>query len=140
MAGFAATISSSSSLAPCCDRASTYALDIATVSLNIPPCAAVTTIMPALGGPSSTAFHSSGEKAAFVVISRSWLRRRGDPRRLPRRARVEEHSGMILTNAARPGPPCHRTELRCDTERAGGIRHTGQLGLPRRRKGAPDVC
>ena len=29
--------------------------------------------------------------------------------------RVEEHSGMILTNAVRPGPPCHHTEPRCDT-------------------------
>src|SRR5260221_9789724 len=34
----------------------------------IPPWAAVATIMPALGGPSSTTFHCSGEKAAFVVI------------------------------------------------------------------------
>src|SRR5712692_8384034 len=34
----------------------------------IPPWAAVATIMPALGGPSSTTSHCSGEKAAFVVI------------------------------------------------------------------------
>jgi hypothetical protein len=33
----------------------------------------VTTIMPALGGPSSTTFHSSGEKAAFAVIRNSFL-------------------------------------------------------------------
>src|SRR5580692_12972957 len=39
----------------------------------IPPRAAVTTIMPALGGPSSTTFHSSGEKAAFAVIRNSFL-------------------------------------------------------------------
>src|SRR5260370_20320751 len=38
----------------------------------IPPRAAVTTIMPALGGPSSTTFHSSGEKAAFAVIRSSF--------------------------------------------------------------------
>src|SRR5260221_12310862 len=34
----------------------------------IPPWAAVATIMPALGGPSSTTSHCSGEKAAFVVL------------------------------------------------------------------------
>jgi hypothetical protein len=28
----------------------------------------VTTIVPAVGGPSRTVFHSSGEKAAFVVM------------------------------------------------------------------------
>src|SRR5208282_1610429 len=44
---------------------------MATVSRNMPPRAAVTTIMPAVGGPSSTTFHSSGEKAAFVVMPRS---------------------------------------------------------------------
>jgi hypothetical protein len=52
------------------------------------------------------------------------------------RAGVEEHSGMILTNAARPGPPCHRTELRCDTGMAGETRHTGQLGLPPPKEGS----
>src|SRR4029077_6148602 len=116
----AETISSSSSLAPCWERASTYALDIATVSLNIPPCAAVTTIMPALGGPSSTTFHALGQRAPFVVISRSWLRCHGASHPLPRRAGVDEHSSTILTNAAGPGPPCHRIELRCDTGMSGG--------------------
>ena len=41
-----------------------------------PPRCAVITIMPALGGPSSTSFHSSGVKSAFAVISSSaprWL-------------------------------------------------------------------
>jgi hypothetical protein len=32
----------------------------------------VTTIIPALGGPSSTTFHSSGEKADFEVIRGSF--------------------------------------------------------------------
>jgi hypothetical protein len=32
----------------------------------------VTTIIPALGGPSSTTFHSSGEKAALDVIRGSF--------------------------------------------------------------------
>src|SRR5215475_7022712 len=136
MAGFAATISSSSSLAPCCDRASTYALDIATVSLNIPPRAAVTTIRPALGGPSSTTFHSSGEKAAFVVISRSRPRRHGDPRSLPAApGRVEEHGGTILTNAAGRGRP--GTAPSCAaTLGLAGTRHTGQLGLPPPKEGS----
>src|SRR5215467_206765 len=43
------------------------------VSRNVPPCAAVTTIIPAVGGPSRTTFHSSGEKAAFVVMPRSYV-------------------------------------------------------------------
>src|SRR6185437_12000398 len=47
---------------------SAYALDIANVSRHIPPRAAVTTIMPAVGGPSSTVRHSSGVKASRVVI------------------------------------------------------------------------
>src|SRR5215510_4104945 len=37
----------------------------------MPPCAAVITIRPAVGGPWSTTFHSSGEKASFVVMARS---------------------------------------------------------------------
>src|SRR4029077_629299 len=44
------------------------------VSRNVPPRAAVTTIIPAAGGPSRTTFHSSGEKAAFVVMPRSYAR------------------------------------------------------------------
>src|SRR5205807_6111718 len=44
---------------------------MANVSRNVPPWAAVITIMPAVGGPSRTTFHSSGEKAACVVISGS---------------------------------------------------------------------
>src|SRR6266704_2654279 len=42
------------------------------VSRNVPPRAAVTTIIPAVGGPSRTTFHSSGEKAALVVMPRSY--------------------------------------------------------------------
>src|ERR1700749_1002674 len=42
---------------------------MANVSRNVPPCAAVITIRPAAGGPSSTTFHSSGEKAALVVMA-----------------------------------------------------------------------
>src|SRR5690348_1283455 len=41
------------------------------VSRNVPPWAAVITIMPAVGGPSRTVVHSSGAKAAFVVMSSS---------------------------------------------------------------------
>src|SRR3954469_8438815 len=67
--GLAATIWSRSSLWPCMPRASTYALDIARVSRNIPPRAAVTTIRPAVGGASSTDLHSSGVNAALVVIA-----------------------------------------------------------------------
>src|SRR5215469_3645384 len=44
---------------------------MANVSRNVPPCAAVITIRPAAGGPSSTTFHSSGEKEALFVMSRS---------------------------------------------------------------------
>ena len=44
---------------------------MAMVSRNVPPWAAVMTIMPAAGGPSSTTFQSSGEKAAWFVISGS---------------------------------------------------------------------
>src|SRR6266566_5295442 len=44
---------------------------MANVSRNVPPWAAVITIMPAVGGPSRTTFHSSSEKAACVVISGS---------------------------------------------------------------------
>src|SRR6266487_1789852 len=44
---------------------------MANVSRNVPPWAAVITIMPAVGGPSRTTCHSSGEKAACVVISGS---------------------------------------------------------------------
>src|ERR1700757_1568256 len=47
------------------------------VSRNVPPRAAVTTIIPAVGGPSRTTFHSSGEKAAFVVMPRSYAHRHG---------------------------------------------------------------
>src|SRR6516225_317825 len=42
---------------------------MANVSRNVPPCAAVITIRPAAGGPSSTTVHSSGEKAALVVMA-----------------------------------------------------------------------
>src|SRR5580704_984033 len=42
---------------------------MATVSRIMPPRAAVTTIVPAAGGPASTTFHSSGENAAFAVRS-----------------------------------------------------------------------
>src|ERR1700760_2701780 len=42
---------------------------MANVSRNVPPCAAVITIRPAAGGPSRTTFHSSGEKAALVVMA-----------------------------------------------------------------------
>src|SRR6266516_3561554 len=42
---------------------------MAMVSRNVPPWAAVITIMPAVGGPSRTSVHSSGAKAAFVVMS-----------------------------------------------------------------------
>jgi hypothetical protein len=48
------------------------AFGIAIVSRNIPPLAAATTIMPALGGPLRTDVHSSGENAALVVISTPW--------------------------------------------------------------------
>src|SRR5690348_16708789 len=41
---------------------------MATVSRIMPPCPAVITIMPAVGGPSRTTVHSSGVKAAFVVM------------------------------------------------------------------------
>src|SRR5437773_12144406 len=44
------------------------------VSRNVPPRAAVTTIIPAAGGPSRTSFHSSGEEAALVVMPRSYAR------------------------------------------------------------------
>src|SRR5690349_24945356 len=44
---------------------------MAMVSRNVPPWAAVSTIMPAAGGPSSTSSHSSGEKAALFVMSYS---------------------------------------------------------------------
>jgi protein Tex len=47
---------------------------MANVSRNIPPCAAVITIIPAVGGPSSTTFHSPGEKAALAVMSHSSAR------------------------------------------------------------------
>src|SRR5689334_3034613 len=50
------------------------------VSRNVPPRAAVTTIIPAVGGPSRTTFHSSGEKAALVVMPRSYAHLHGwDP-------------------------------------------------------------
>src|SRR5215472_14316798 len=42
---------------------------MAIVSRIMPPCPAVITIMPAVGGPSRTTVHSSGVKAAFVVMS-----------------------------------------------------------------------
>src|SRR5215472_13511022 len=99
MRGFAAAISSRSSLSPCWARASAYAFDIAIVSRNIPPCAAVITISPAAGGPWSTTFHSSGEKAAFVVMAGSCARRAADqvknlaaPRHAPHLARVNRRS------------------------------------------------
>src|SRR6266542_6265219 len=37
------------------------------VSRKVPPRCAVTTIIPALGGPSSTTCHSSGVRSAFAV-------------------------------------------------------------------------
>src|SRR5215471_3766695 len=60
---------------------------MATVSRHIPPCAAVITIIPAVGGPSSTTFHSSGER----LPSSSWHapalhRGRGPHQRVPRPA------------------------------------------------------
>jgi hypothetical protein len=48
---------------------------MAMVSRNVPPWAAVSTIMPAVGGASSTTVHSPGEKAAFVVMSCSCVPR-----------------------------------------------------------------
>src|SRR5438128_12433492 len=40
----------------------------------VPPRCAVTTIIPALGGPSSTTCHSWGVKSAFAVIATSsWI-------------------------------------------------------------------
>src|ERR1700761_2196660 len=72
MRGFSATISSRSSLSPCCARASAEAFDIAIVSRNIPPCDAVMTSKPAVGGPSSTSCHSLGENAALVVMALSY--------------------------------------------------------------------
>src|SRR3982075_1450396 len=56
------------------------------VSRNVPPRCAVMTISPALGGPSSTTFHSSGGKSELPVIA-SPVVRSGMPifthRRLP---------------------------------------------------------
>src|SRR6266480_2654599 len=44
------------------------------VSRKVPPRCAVTTIIPALGGPSSTTCHSWGVKSAFAVIATSsWI-------------------------------------------------------------------
>jgi hypothetical protein len=47
---------------------------MAIVSRNVPPFWAVTTIKPALGGASSTSFHSSCVKSAFPVIRVAPLR------------------------------------------------------------------
>src|ERR1700733_5881608 len=54
---------------------------MAQVSRSIPPFAAVMTSSPALGGPSSTCFHSSSEKSAFFVIPHSSARVGGRQRR-----------------------------------------------------------
>src|SRR4051794_31070154 len=70
-------MSSSSSLDPCCCRASAYALARANVSRKLPPCSAVRTSMPARGGASSSACHSSSVNALFPVIRSSF---RADPR------------------------------------------------------------
>src|SRR5712692_2465148 len=79
----------------------------------IPPRAAVTTIMPALGGPSSTTFHSSGEKAAFDVIRSSFRidaesataqvhRRNARSRSSPAGAHRHQPSAPDLLRSARP--------------------------------------
>src|ERR1700722_1535946 len=52
---------------------------MATVSRIMPPRAAVTTIVPAAGGPASTTFHSSGENAAFAVMSCSFAAGEANP-------------------------------------------------------------
>src|SRR5690348_4107630 len=65
---------------------------MAIVSRNIPPCPAITTIMPALGGPSSTDVHSSAVKAALVVMP---------PGSRPRSGRAS--SAPEGTRAGRPG-------------------------------------
>jgi hypothetical protein len=51
--------------------ASAYALPIANVSRNVPPFPAVTMIMPALGGPCSTCFHSVSLNSPIPVIASS---------------------------------------------------------------------
>jgi hypothetical protein len=69
ISGFVEAISSSSSLSPCCLRASPYAFAIEKLSRKVPPRCAVITIMPALGGPFRTTSHSSGLKSALPVIA-----------------------------------------------------------------------
>jgi hypothetical protein len=51
------------------------AFAIAIDSRKLPPCCAVRTIMPALGGPSRTSSHSSCVKSALPVIVRLLSRR-----------------------------------------------------------------
>src|SRR5262245_41598021 len=65
--GLAVTISSSSWDSPCCSRASVYALAIEKLSRIDPPRSDAITNSPALGGASSTCFHSSSLKSALPV-------------------------------------------------------------------------
>src|ERR1700745_2564149 len=87
---------------------------MAIVSRNVPPCAAVVTIRPASGGPSSTTSHSSGEKAALVVMTCSCaprgcghVKNLATPGRAlhPARVRYPGHgrlrSGQVLAEDAR---------------------------------------
>src|SRR5690348_7954576 len=72
---------------------------MANVSLNVPPCEAVTTIMPASGGASSSDLHSSAVKAALVVMAMS-LRIDSGPA-FPRRGRGSSSAAKGATEGAR---------------------------------------
>src|SRR4249920_2881265 len=99
------------------------------VSRNVPPRAAVTTIIPAAGGPSRTTFHSSGEKAALVVMPRSYAR-------LHRYRPMQYLTGCLSGRA----PKCSAAGVASGGRRVAWPETMRRSGLPAAGSAAQQLC